>query len=211
MPNTDAFPAYQSQDVEVMDVTPLFDGFFSLVKYRFRHRLFAGGWSEPVERELLERGHAVALLPYDPETDQVVLVEQIRVGALEHTSPWQLEIVAGIIDKPDEHPSQVALREAEEEAGLTVQEVRHITGFYPSAGGCSERLEVFIGKIKAPEQGGLFGLDSEHEDIRTHVMSREEAYKLVEDGTIENGASIITLQWLMLNHQRLREQWRELN
>ncbi|MFB9135217.1 ADP-ribose diphosphatase [Vibrio olivae] len=197
---------FTPQDVEVLSKDTLFKGFFQMVKYRFKHKLFAGGWSDTIEREMFVRGHAAALLPYDPVRDQVVVVEQIRVGALEHQSPWQMEIVAGIIDT-QESAEQVVRREAMEEAGVEIGLVEKVTSYYPSSGGCSERLDVFVGQVDSSLAQGIHGLEDEGEDIRVHVMSRDQAYQWVQDGTFENGASIIALQWLQLNHQRLREQW----
>ncbi|HCE2178203.1 TPA: ADP-ribose diphosphatase [Vibrio parahaemolyticus] len=197
---------FTSRDVEIISKESVFEGFFKMVKYRFKHRLFAGGWSDVVEREMFERGHAAAMLPYDPKTDQVVIIEQIRIGALEHEHPWQLEIVAGMIDR-DESAEEVIRREAEEEAGITVGRVASVTSYYPSSGGCSEKLDVFVGEVDASKAHGIHGLDYEDEDIRVHVLSREQAYQWVKDGIFENGASIIALQWLQLNHQELRSQW----
>ncbi|OOI08182.1 ADP-ribose diphosphatase [Vibrio parahaemolyticus] len=197
---------FTSQDVEIISKESVFEGFFKMVKYRFKHKLFAGGWSDVVEREMFERGHAAAMLPYDPKTDQVVIIEQIRIGALEHEHPWQLEIVAGMIDR-DESAEEVIRREAEEEAGITVGRVASVTSYYPSSGGCSEKLDVFVGEVDASKAHGIHGLDYEDEDIRVHVLSREQAYQRVKDGIFENGASIIALQWLQLNHQELRSQW----
>ncbi|AKU56067.1 ADP-ribose diphosphatase [Vibrio parahaemolyticus] len=197
---------FTSQDVEIISKESVFEGFFKMVKYRFKHKLFAGGWSDVVEREMFERGHAAAMLPYDPKTDQVVIIEQIRIGALEHEHPWQLEIVAGMIDR-DESAEEVIRREAEEEAGITVGRVASVTSYYPSSGGCSEKLDVFVGEVDASKAHGIHGLDYEDEDIRVHVLSREQAYQWVKDGIFENGASIIALQWLQLNHQELRSQW----
>ncbi|EMA3774960.1 ADP-ribose diphosphatase [Vibrio cholerae] len=198
--------SFNKKDVEILNKETLFKGFFRMVKYRFKHKRFAGGWSEPVEREMFERGHAAAMLPYDPIRDQVVIIEQIRVGALEDAQPWQLEIVAGVIDT-DESAEQVVRRESVEEAGLTVGRIEKITSYYPSSGGCSEKLDVFIGEVDCSQAGGIHGLDCEGEDIKVHVMSRTEAYQLVKDGRIENGASIIALQWLALNYQPLQQQW----
>ncbi|KAA1227151.1 ADP-ribose diphosphatase [Vibrio cholerae] len=198
--------SFNKKDVEILNKETLFKGFFRMVKCRFKHKRFAGGWSEPVEREMFERGHAAAMLPYDPIRDQVVIIEQIRVGALEHAQPWQLEIVAGVIDT-DESAEQVVRRESVEEAGLTVGRIEKITSYYPSSGGCSEKLDVFIGEVDCSQAGGIHGLDCEGEDIKVHVMSRTEAYQLVKDGRIENGASIIALQWLALNYQPLQQQW----
>ncbi|HIF5686941.1 ADP-ribose diphosphatase [Vibrio parahaemolyticus] len=197
---------FTSRDVEIISKESVFEGFFKMVKYRFKHKLFAGGWSDVVEREMFERGHAAAMLPYDPQTDQVVIIEQIRIGALEHEHPWQLEIVAGMIDR-DESAEEVIRREAEEEAGITVGRVASVTSYYPSSGGCSEKLDVFVGEVDASKAHGIHGLDYEDEDIRVHVLSREQAYQWVKDGIFENGASIIALQWLQLNHQELRSQW----
>ncbi|EPM7948239.1 ADP-ribose diphosphatase [Vibrio parahaemolyticus] len=197
---------FTSQDVEIISKESVFEGFFKMVKYRFKHKLFAGGWSDVVEREMFERGHAAAMLPYDPKTDQVVIIEQIRIGALEHEHPWQLEIVAGMIDRA-ESAEEVIRREAEEEAGITVGRVASVTSYYPSSGGCSEKLDVFVGEVDASKAHGIHGLDYEDEDIRVHVLSREQAYQWVKDGRFENGASIISLQWLQLNHQELRSQW----
>ncbi|MCU8489392.1 ADP-ribose diphosphatase [Vibrio vulnificus] len=200
---------FTPEDVEVLSKEPLFQGFFKMIKYRFRHKLFAGGWSNVIEREMFERGHAAAMLPYDPIRDEVVLIEQIRVGALEHQHPWQLEIVAGMIDR-DESADDVVRREAQEEAGLEVGQLVSVVSYYPSAGGCSEKLDVFIGEVDASKAHGIHGLDYEDEDIRVHVMTREQAYYLVKRGKIENGASIIALQWLELNHLQLKSQWLEI-
>ncbi|HFD4065272.1 TPA: ADP-ribose diphosphatase [Vibrio parahaemolyticus] len=197
---------FTSRNVEIISKESVFEGFFKMVKYRFKHKLFAGGWSDVVEREMFERGHAAAMLPYDPKTDQVVIIEQIRIGALEHEHPWQLEIVAGMIDRA-ESAEEVIRREAEEEAGITVGRVASVTSYYPSSGGCSEKLDVFVGEVDASKAHGIHGLDYEDEDIRVHVLSREQAYQWVKDGIFENGASIIALQWLQLNHQELRSQW----
>lgn len=197
---------FTSQDVEIVSKETLFHGFFKMVKYRFKHRLFAGGWSGIVEREMFERGHAAAMLPYDPKTDQVVIIEQIRVGALEHDHPWQFEIVAGMIDR-DESVEEVVRREAQEEAGLEVGRIIPMTSYYPSSGGCSEKLDVFVGEVDASKADGIHGLDYEDEDIRVHVISREEAYKWVKDGKLENAASIIAVQWLQLNHLELKSKW----
>ncbi|WP_394244044.1 ADP-ribose diphosphatase [Vibrio astriarenae] len=198
--------SFSTKDIEIIEKSTLYSGFFSLVKYQFKHRLFEGGWSDVVVRELMERGHAAALLPYDPVRDEVVLIEQIRVGALEHDSPWQIEIVAGIIEQ-DEQADDVVVREAQEEAGIAVNQVKKLVSYYPSAGGCSEKLDVFIGQVDASTAEGVHGLASESEDIRVRVVSRCEAYQMVENGMIENGASIIALQWLQLNHQQLKLAW----
>lgn len=206
--NNEQLTELTGNDVQILAKEILFHGFFKMVKYRFQHRLFAGGWSRPLEREMLERGDAAAVLPYDPVTDSVVLIEQIRVGALEHSQPWQLEIVAGMVEV-GESAQAVVQREAQEEAGIQLHHLEKITAYYPSSGGCSERLVLFVGTVDASTAQGVHGLAEEGEDIRVRVMPRAQAYREVENGRIENGASIIALQWLELNHQRLQAQWQQ--
>ncbi|WP_318507442.1 ADP-ribose diphosphatase [Photobacterium leiognathi] len=198
--------SFGMEDVDILAKETVYQGFFKMVKYRFRHKLFAGGWSGEISREMFERGHAAALLPYDPITDEVVLIEQFRVGAMAGgCEPWQLEIVAGMIDHQDESSEDVVKREAVEEAGLTVAELEKVTRYLSSSGGCSEMLDIFVGTVDSTQAGGIHGLAEESEDIRVHVVSREQAYEWVESGKIENAASIIALQWLQLNYSRLQK------
>ncbi|WP_305371242.1 ADP-ribose diphosphatase [Photobacterium leiognathi] len=198
--------SFGMEDVDILAKKTVYQGFFKMVKYRFRHKLFAGGWSGEISREMFERGHAAALLPYDPITDEVVLIEQFRVGAMAAgCEPWQLEIVAGMIDHQDEPAEDVVKREAVEEAGLTVAELEKVTRYLSSSGGCSEMLDIFVGTVDSTQAGGIHGLAEESEDIRVHVVSREQAYEWVESGKIENAASIIALQWLQLNYSRLQK------
>ncbi|MCD9471888.1 ADP-ribose diphosphatase [Photobacterium phosphoreum] len=199
-------PTFNQQDVEILSTKTVYDGFFKMVKYRLRHKLFAGGWSGEFERELFERGHAAAVLPYDPVLDRVVLIEQFRVGAMAaNCQPWQLEIVAGMLDHDNESPEQVVRREATEESGLVLGKTEKISRYLSSSGGCSEILDIFISEVDSRLAAGIHGVASESEDIRVHVVSRNQAYQWLESGKIENAATIIALQWLQLHHQRLRK------
>lgn len=200
-------PQFGKDDVELESITDLYKGFFTLQKYRLRHKLFAGGWSNWMDRELLERGHAAALLLYDANLDQVVMVEQFRVGAMATSdSPWQLELVAGMF-APGEQAEEVVKRECDEEAGVSVTRCEKLLSYLPSAGGMTERIELFIGEVDASKAGGIYGLDAENEDILVHVLSREEAMACIETGRVDNAAAIIALQWLALNHAELRQRW----
>ncbi|WP_150143192.1 ADP-ribose diphosphatase [Candidatus Enterovibrio escicola] len=193
---------FGQNDVQIDASNLVYNGHFKIIKYHFRHRMFAGGWSNTIERELFERGNAVAMLPYDPVTDKVVLIEQIRVGAMiSSESPWQLEIVAGVIDE-SETTELVAIREAQEEAGLPVKRLIFMTSYLSSSGGCSERITLYLGLVDSTTAEGLHGLPDEGEDIRVHVVPRKTAYQWVVDGKIENAASVIALQWLALNQRK---------
>jgi ADP-ribose pyrophosphatase len=193
--------------VDILDKTLCYDGFFRMERYRLRHQLFRGGWSRPLVRELFERGHAAAVLPYDPILDRIILVEQFRIGALEAPGgPWLLEIVAGIIE-PRETPQAVVRREALEEANCTIQELFHICDYCVSPGGTSERITLFCGKVDASHAGGIYGAPEEDEDIRVLVLSYQEALAFLQAGKINSAAPIIALQWLQLNRERVRAQW----
>jgi len=181
----------------------LYQGFFSLERLRLRFQRFDGGWSPELDREMFERGHAVAVLPYDPQRDEVVLIEQFRPGALEAPGgPWMTEIVAGMIEQ-GEAPDEVAHREADEESGLVLDRIIPITRYWVSPGGTTESIHLYLGVVDASEAGGHHGLEHEHEDIRVHVVSLDEAMARVEQGLICSAAPIIALQWLSLNRERL--------
>jgi ADP-ribose pyrophosphatase len=193
--------------VEIVEKTIAYHGFFRIEHYRLRHRLFSGEWSRELGREVFERGHAAAVLPYDPGRDQVVFIEQFRIGALEAPGgPWLLEIVAGIIDEP-ETPEAVIRREAIEESGCTLQDVVPICEYLVSPGGSSERLALFCGKVDASQAEGTHGLIDEGEDTRVVVVSFDEAIAYLQAGRIKAAAPIIALQWLMLNRAQLRRRW----
>lgn len=198
---------FTKNDVEIIAREKLYRGFFSLDLYRFRHRLFNGEMSDEVRREIFERGHAAVLLPFDPVRDEVVLIEQIRIAAFDTSdTPWLLELVAGMIE-PGETVEEVARREAMEEAGLDVGRVKTFMSYLASPGGTSERLSLLVGEVDATTAQGIHGLADENEDIRVHVVSREQAYLWVEEGRIDNAASVIALQWLQLHHHALRNEW----
>lgn len=160
-----------------------------------------------LDRELFRRTNCVAVLPYDPIRDQVVLIEQFRIGAtVEKKSPWLLEIVAGAIEA-GEQPLDVACREAREEAGCEIQELIKISEFYTSPGVSSERLTLFCGRVDARNAGRICGLKSENEDILVSVVDFDDAMDYVENGRIDSAIPIIALQWLALNRDRLRKTW----
>lgn len=197
----------QRDDVEVIAREACFSGFYKLDRLRLRHRQFAGGMGPTLTRELFVRHDAVCVLPYDPQRDCVVLIEQFRVGALDKSpNPWLLELVAGLIDK-DEKPEEVARREAVEEANLQLTSLWPITQYYPSPGGSDERVHLFVGRCSSEGAGGVHGLAEEGEDIRVQVMPLEDALAAVRDGRIDNAASIIALQWLALNRDEVRGMW----
>ncbi|TDF85142.1 NUDIX domain-containing protein [Pseudomonas sp. H9] len=195
------------KDVEIVERVNCFKGFYQLDRVRLRHELFAGGMGREISRELFVRHDAVCVLPYDAQRDEVVLIEQFRVGAMGKVSnPWLIELVAGLIDK-DEQPEEVAHREAQEEAGLVFSALWPMTRYFPSPGGSDEFVHLYLGQCSSLGAGGLHGLEEEGEDIRVKVWAFEDALQAVRDGQIANAASIIALQWLALNRDEVRGLW----
>lgn len=193
--------------VRIVERSTPFQGYFRIDRYRLRHRRFDGGWSDEIQREVFERGHAAAVLPYDPARDTVVLIEQFRIGAYAAgLEPWLIEIVAGIIE-PGEAAAEVVRREAREEAGCEIQALEPIGSFIMSPGGASETLSLFCGRVESAGAGGLHGLAEEHEDIRAIVLSSDKAIARLAAGEIANASAAIALQWLALNRERLRATW----
>ena len=197
------------RNVDVVEQMLAFDGYFKISRYRLRYSQFAGGMGPEITREVFERGQAVAVLPYDPITDQVVLIEQFRPGALGvEEDPWLIETIAGIIE-PGEEPETVARRESQEEAGLELQNLWPIARYFASPGGSTETVSLFLARITTVGAGGLFGLASEGEDIKVHVLAYKDAMTWLEQGTIKVATTIVALQWLALHRERLREEWKE--
>jgi ADP-ribose pyrophosphatase len=193
--------------VQIIDKQTPYQGYFRIDAYRLRHRTFEGGWTREISREVFERGHAAAVLLYDPERDAVVLVEQFRTGA--HAAglePWLIETVAGIIE-PGEQSAEVVRREAVEEAGCEVGKLESIGAFILSPGGSSETMALFCGRVASEDAGGVHGLDHEDEDIRPLVLSTDEALARLDAGGIVNATTVIALQWLALHRDRLRAKW----
>ncbi|MDI1302377.1 MAG: NUDIX domain-containing protein [bacterium] len=186
----------------------LFQGFYRVDKLHLRHRQFAGGMGPVITREMFVRRPAVGVLVYDADTDCVLLIEQFRVGALDNEHPWQMEIVAGLVE-PGEALEAVARRECLEEAGVAVDVLEKVMGFLPSPGGSDEHFTLFVGSADLARAGGIHGLAEEGEDIRVNVMSVNQALAAMQNGRINNAPCILALQWLALNKPRLLARWKK--
>jgi ADP-ribose pyrophosphatase len=195
-------------DVEITQVATAFERFLRLDVFRFRHRLFRGEWSAVRSYDVLRRGMAVAVVLYDPDHDNVVLVEQLRLPALlAGASPWQIEVAAGLVND-DEAPAAVAIREIHEETGLVpTGALIPIQRYLPSPGASDESVLLFCARVDSTAAAGLHGLPEEGEDIRVVVKSFVEIEALLDAGMIENGHSLVALYWLLRHRERLRRLW----
>jgi ADP-ribose pyrophosphatase len=210
MPAPSPIPPYPGLTIE-SDET-VWDGRFPLQRIRFRHRRFDGETSPPRTWELWRRGRAAALLPYDPDADAVVLIEQFRLPALAAgTDPIMVEIPAGLCD-PGEDPEATLLREAEEEMGLRPSRLRHVGDFLLTPGGCDEHVAVYVGEVRVPPAGrdgllGVAGLAAEHEDILVRVWPAGQAIETALAGKFPNSVTSLALLWLAARRESLRREW----
>ena len=180
-------------DYKIIKKERVYQGFFGMDEYLLEHDRFDGG-SLQVKRENMERGDAAALLLYDPRLDEVLLLEQFRIGPVARgDNPWLMEIVAGMIDQ-GETAEQAVIREAEEEAGFIPSQVTFLGRYYTTPGACSERIDLFLGLVdKDKPVGAGGGCDAEHEDIRTLWVSRETSLEMLAEGKVASGAPMLAL------------------
>ena len=203
MPN----PPPPGEKAELVDHVVAFQGYFKVGRYFFRHSLHNGGQSAVISREVFERGHAAAVLPYDPRRDEVVLIRQFRAGSfVAGRHPWNWEVVAGILEEA-ETPEHLVRREAVEEANLDIGDVIPIHDLMLSPGATSESCAFFIGHVDTTNAGGVFGLESEAEDILVKVVPFAEARAMLDRGEIDNAIAVIALQWLALHRDEVRSRW----
>ncbi|GHC62033.1 NUDIX domain-containing protein [Neogemmobacter tilapiae] len=193
-------------DVQVTHRQTPYSAFFAVEEYDLAWRQFDGRFGQPANRAVFLSGDAVTVLPYDPIRDRVLLIDQFRAGpfARGDAQPWLLEAIAGRID-PGETPEQAARREAVEEAGLELTALLPVAGYYPTPGANSEFLYSYVALTDLPDdKSGIFGLEAEAEDIRTHILPFAELMEMVASGEASNAPLILTALWLQRERPHLR-------
>lgn len=196
---------YNSDEVKIQSREYLFRGFIQVEKVSLQHRLFNQTEYTPIlQRELIHRPEAAGVLIYDDAQQKFALIEQFRVGAMDDSnSAWQLEIIAGVLDG-DESPESCIRRESLEESGCEIDELEHLFSFYPSAGACSELFHLYSAQAHLPEQGGVFGMPNEGENIQLHLIDYSEVTHLLTNGRLRNAPVIMGLQWLQQHIKTIR-------
>jgi ADP-ribose pyrophosphatase len=202
-----ANPNPPNETVELVRQEVAFQGYFRVGRYFFRHGLHQGGMSGVISREVFERGQAGAVLIYDPKRDEVVLIRQFRAGAyVAGHHPFTWETVAGIIEDGETADTMIR-REAVEEAGLAITDVWPMHDIMLTPGACSEACRLFLGRADTANAGGIFGLESEGENILVKVLPFAQAYAMLERDEIDNAVTVVALQWLALNRDKVRARW----
>ena len=186
----------------------VYNGHFSVSKYELSHTRFVGGHTPILTREVISRNDAVALVPYDPVTDKVVLIEQFRIGAIREKRPWLVEIVAGLLEE-GEQPEEVALRETQEEIGCTARHVLKVGEFYTSPGGSTEWVQLYAGCVSIQDVQKIGGLEHEGEDIKVHIVDANDIPLMISTGEVRSAIAIIGLQWFVANRDFLKTEWKK--
>jgi nudix-type nucleoside diphosphatase (YffH/AdpP family) len=162
------------------------------------------GETHRLQREVYHRTPAATILLYDPKRGTVVLVRQFRLPVFLHGEPaWIIEAPAGLLD--GDAPEAAIRREAEEETGFHVRDVRFLFKAYTSPGSSTELLHFFAAAIDTTDRlsnGG--GLSHEHEDIEVLDVPLDKAMAMIEHGEIVDLKTITLLQWAMMNRDTLR-------
>ncbi len=198
-------PHWQSNDVEIKSSTFCHEGHFKVFTHQLRYKKFSGQWSAWIDREQIKLPRAVGVILYDPKQDNLVLVEQFRVGPLGEAGAenWLLEVVAGYVDD-GETLEDAVIREAKEEANVVVEKLIHAHDYYSSPGGLSERLSIFCGIIDSVGVGGVHGVSNEHEDIKVHVLKYIDVERDLTKGMLTSSSTLIALLWLKMNRAHLQ-------
>jgi ADP-ribose pyrophosphatase len=185
------------KNVSILQKRYVLDDFFKVEEAYLQFEKFNGEMSDPVHRFSLERGNSVAVLTLDRTTDKLVLVSQFRYPTYKNGHGWTIEAIAGMIDR-GETPEQTARREAEEETGLKVTTLEHITTFYPSPGGSSEMIYLYYSEVTGvpTNRDNTGGIISEGEDIMSLEISLEDALEKIKTGEIMDAKTIIGIYWL---------------
>ncbi len=185
-----------------------YSAYFAVEEHDLSFRRFDGSMGPPLNRAVFISGDASIVLPYDPVRDRVMVIEQFRAGpyARGDANPWLIEAIAGRIDG-GETPEEAARREAIEEAGLDLKTLLPGPRYYPSPAAKAEYLYSFVGIADLPDdKAGIGGLESEAEDIRSHIISFDRLMELVSSGEVDNAPLLVLAYFLQMLRPTLRNK-----
>lgn len=189
--------------VVISDEDVVFDGFFSVVSATLSYTRFDGA-RQTIRRLSLERGDSVAVLVVNRVKRSVILVEQLRYSTLKKGPGWIVELPAGVV-RDGEDQSASGAREVAEETGYVVKHLHHISTFYVSPGGTSERIFLYVAFVDDVERDEQLALDTQDddEDIKIHEVPLERFVNLGLNGELDDAKTLVAALWLHANHDRL--------
>ncbi len=160
----------------------------------------ADGTTETLHREVYHSGVGAAVLPVNRDAGTVLLVRQLRIPALlQGGEATLLEACAGMVDDGDE-PADTVRKEAEQEMGYRLHDVRRVCTVYTSPGACTELLHLFSARFSPADRTGAGGgLPAEGERIALLEVPLDQALDMVERGEIRDAKTVILLQHARLS------------
>lgn len=192
-------------------IETLYKGFFSYLSLSLEHSIYQRNHSSEqmhsavLQREVMHRKDAIAVILYNLDAQEILLVEQIRAGAIvsqelnqshaEQSNAWLLEPVAGCIE-PGHTPEQTVEREALEEAGVEIFDMEFLYEYYPSPAACDERIFLYAAQYDAQHSQDFGGLTTENEDIKVVKLSFSNAQQRLLRGQFNVSTTLLGLQWL---------------
>ena len=181
--------------VIIKEAKRVYNDIFKIEKIILQHEKFDGSMSKEIVRLNFNRGDTVAVLLYNSGKKSVVLVKQFRYPAYVDNGPgWLIECVAGIKDNGE---ISVARKEVLEETGFKIEKLRYLTQFYPSPGGCSEKISLYLAFVETEDKvkkGKHMGVGNE--DICVMEVPVEKALGMIKSGEICDAKTIISLFFL---------------
>lgn len=147
------------------------------------------------KREVYDRGNGATILLYNREKQSVLLIRQFRIATwVNGNEDGQLiETCAGLLD--DDEPEVCIRKEAIEETGFQVGEVRKVFELYMSPGGVTEIVHFFVAEYSEAQRANNGG-GVEDEDIEVLELPFEQALAMMRRGEIRDGKAVILLQYL---------------
>ncbi|HEX9827724.1 MAG TPA: GDP-mannose pyrophosphatase NudK [Flavobacteriaceae bacterium] len=187
-------------NVKILETKVLSDNWYTLKKITFNYLKKDGTWQTQI-RESYDRGNGAAILLYNPKRRTVILTKQFRLPSYINGNDdgMMIECCAGLLD--NDNPVDCIRKEALEETGYQIQNVRKLFEAYMSPGAVTEILHFFVAEyddqMKINDGGGL---DHEQEDIEVLELDFEAAYKMISTGEIKDAKTIMLLQYAKIHN-----------
>lgn len=200
--------AEKTAAAKILSRETLFEAYHRLEMLKVRPRsLKDGSWLPEMKREIFIGKTIAIVIPYIPETDEIVLNQQFRLGAMlaGEENPHMLECAAGAVDD-GEKPAEAAKREVFEETGCKILDLEFIGNAYSSPGCMAEQFHMYVGRI-AKAKTGIYGHAHEGEEILTHLLPFKKVVEMLDNGEITNVNAGLMLNWFARHHDRLRKKW----
>jgi GDP-mannose pyrophosphatase NudK len=191
---------YAAPSIRIVQTEILSDNWYTLRKVTFEIEK-PDGSIETQSREAYDRGNGAVILLYNKSQGSVVLTSQFRLPTYinGNKTGMLIEACAGLLEQ--ESPEECIKREAMEETGYDVGEVRKIFEAYMSPGSVTEILHFFVAEYTRTDllnKGG--GIKEEEEDIEVLEISFKDALSMIESGQIKDAKTIMLLQYAYIHN-----------